>query len=320
MHSTLRALLAASLLLGASFSANADDFPSKSLTFVVPYAAGGPTDVVARMVANAMSASIKQSIVVQNMPGADGVVALQKMATEKPDGYTIAIPSNSAVTYNPFIYKKIPTNPMRDLAPITMLVSSDVVLVTRPDYAAKTVPELIALAGKSPKSVKFGNSTSGTQVVISLLASKSGADFLVVPYKGAAPALTALLSGEVDLLALPVSAAKALAEGGKIRMLALTGPRRSSSLPSVPAVAEHLPGFSVAGWFAAMVPAATPKDRIDVLYRHFVTALNTPSVKSALEAQTYKVEGMPPDEFARLIKEDSEKFGKIIRDFNITVE
>ncbi|MEA2953900.1 MAG: hypothetical protein QOJ96_3420 [Alphaproteobacteria bacterium] len=312
------ALAAALVFLASTISAGAraQSYPDHPITLVVPYAAGGGNDVLARLVAERMSKSLGQQIVIENRGGAGGTIATRQVAKSAPDGYTLLI-ATSSLAINPSLYPNIGYDPRKDFAPVGLIASSSNVVLLHPSVPASSIAELIALAKASPGKLNFASTGSGSSVHLAaeLFASMAGIKLTHVPYRGSAPALTDLLGGHVDIMFGTLPPSVGLVRQGKLRALAVTGPQRSSALPELPTVAEAgLPGYEAVLHYGLVAAAGTPRPLIDKLN----TALRAALAEEALQ-QRLAVEGAEPlpstpEEYAADIDREEIKWSRIVRE------
>jgi len=306
----------------ASGSAWAQRYPNKPVRIVVPFAPGGATDIVTRIVAQRLSDLWSQSVVVDNRAGAGGNIGGEIAAKAAPDGYTVLMTSGSIVTANQHIYKRMPFDPARDLVGVTNVASGPQIVAVNVAYAAKTLNELIELARTKPRSLTFGSAgiASQTHLAAENLASAAKIDVTHIPYKGEGPALIDLLAGQIQFVTPNLSAAIGFVQQGKIRALAVTSKERSKQLPNVPAVAETISGFENLGWFGFVVPTGSPKAVIAKLYEDTVKVLQSSEVRSRFEQLGMVPVGNSPEEFARAIREETARWATIIRERKLYVE
>jgi len=322
MKRTIQALLACAALAAGGALAQAN-FPSRTVTLTVGFAPGGGTDTAARIVAQKLTRNIGQSVVVENRAGAGGNIAAQQIATAAPDGYTISLSSVGPLSVSPSLYKNLPYDPKRDIAPITMGVVFPNVFVINPSVPAKTLKEFVALAKSRPGELNYASSGVGGagHRAGELFKQAAGIDMVHVPYKGGGPAMTDLLGGRVTMYPAVPSTALPHIQAGKLRALAVTGPSRLPTLPDVPTVAESgYPGFEAMNWYAFVAPAKTPKEILDYWNRELVKVLNDPDVRAKLMQ-----DGLDPmpgtrEELARYIDRETEKWAKVVRDAKIQPE
>jgi tripartite-type tricarboxylate transporter receptor subunit TctC len=317
--------LSATLLAagGASAQNPAANYPNKPIRFVVPYTAGGTTDILARIIAAKLTESWGQHVLVDNRPGAGGNIGTDLVAKADPDGYTIVMGAISTHAINPSLYKSIPYDHIRDFAPITRVGLLPNVLVVNPSLPAKTVKEFIAYGKANPGKLNFASPGTGTSLHLSgeLFKDMTGTDMVHVPYKGSTPALTDLLGGQVLAMFDNLPASLPHIKGGKLRPLAVTTARRTPALPDVPTMIEAgVPGFEVTSWFAVFAPARTPKEIVAKLNSEMVKILNSPDVKEKLAQQSVEAAPTTPEELAAFVKSETERWAKVIKATGATVE
>lgn len=306
----------------ATVPAYSQAFPARPVRIVVPFAPGGATDIVTRIVATRLTEAWGQSVVVDNRAGAGGNIGGDIVAKAVADGHTILMTSGSIVTANPHMYRKMPFNPERDLLAVTNVASGPQVLVVNPAFSSKTLKEFIALARAKPKSINFGSAGVGTQTHLAAenFVTAAGIDVTHVPYKGEGPALADLVGGQIQLVTPNLSAAIGFVQAGKLRALAVTSKERSKQLPNVPAVAESLPGFENLGWFGFMVPAGTPANVVAKIHQDSVKVLQSGDVRGRFEQLGMAAVGNSPEQFARAIKDESAHWARIIRERKLYVD
>ncbi|MFN4900457.1 MAG: Bug family tripartite tricarboxylate transporter substrate binding protein [Betaproteobacteria bacterium] len=323
-HRFLLAALMGCVTLGLTAytaPANAQAFPNKPVRLIVPFVAGGATDIVARLVAQKLSAAWGQPVVVENRGGAGGNIGADAVAKSPADGYTILVTSGSIVTVNPHMYAKMPFDAKKDLAPITNLASGPQVLVVHPAVPAKNVKELVALAKSKPGQLNFGSAGIGSQVHMAAEAFvyAAGIEAQHIPYKGEAVAFTDLAGGQVQFMVGNIAGATGHIQSGRIRALGVTSAKRSPQLPDVPTVAEAgLPGFENTGWFGFMAPAGTPKPIIDKIHADTVKVLADQEVKDRLTQLGMAPVGNSPADFTKEIAVEYERWGKVVTARKIT--
>lgn len=310
-----------SLCLGAAAALSvgtvqAQSWPSRPVTMIVPFAAGGTTDVVGRVLGQKLGELWKQSVVIDNRLGAGGAVGAQATAKAPADGYTIMLASGSMFTVNPFIYQRLPYS-AKDFAFITNVASGPMLVVVNPEVQAKNLKELIALAKSKPGQLNFGSAGTGSQVHMAgeAFADAAGVNITHVPYKGEALGYNDLMAGQVQLMVGNIAASSNFAKSGKLRALAVTGKERSPMMPDVPTAAEAgLNGMDdVTGWFGFVVPAGTPKDVVDKIYRDTVKVLADPDTQARLAAQGMKAVGNTPQQLSAQIAAESQKWEKVVK-------
>lgn len=311
--------LAAALAV-APAGAGAQDYPVKPIHLVVPFPPGGGVDTVARTLLPKIA--WKQPIVIDNRPGAGGNIAADVVAKAPPDGYTLLITIHG-FAISPSLYRKLPYDPLRDFAPVTQLTSTYTVLVVNPRIGVASLKDLIAFAKSKPGAINYGSTGVGGALHLSmeLLKSMAGIDMLHVPYKGDGLLGTALLTGEVDVAFLPLSAVMPHVRQGRLRILAMSSSVRSATIPEVPTLAEAgLPGFEVVGWLGIFAPAATSGPIVDEIRRQFARAINLPEVKERLPAWGYEAVGSTPQQFAGKFRSDLLTYAKIIKEARIPLQ
>ena len=293
----------------------AQAWPSKPVKIVVPFAAGGATDVVARLLAQKLTESWGQTVVVENRAGAGGNIGADVVAKSPADGYTLLMTSGSIVTANPYIYKTMPFDAARDLMPITNVATGPQVIVVNPNVPAKDLRELIGLAKASPGKVNFGSAGVGTQTHLAAenFLYSAGVDMTHVPYKGESAAITDLMGGQIQLATPNLGAAINLIKEGKLRALAVTSRERNAQLPDVPAAAEVLPGFENAGWFGLMAPTGTPPEVVDKIYRDSAKVLLSEEFRGKLAQQGMMPVANSPADFGTAIREESARWAKVVQ-------
>ena len=305
----------AALSMGTA-QAQANNWPTRPVTMIVPFAAGGTTDVVGRVLGQKLGELWKQSVVIDNRLGAGGAVGAQATAKAPADGYTIMLASGSMFTVNPFIYQRLPYS-AKDFAFITNVASGPMLVVVNPDVPAKNLKELIALAKSKPGQLNFGSAGTGSQVHMAgeAFADAAGVNITHVPYKGEALGYNDLMAGQVQLMVGNIAASSNFAKAGKLRALAVTGKERSPMMPDVPTAAEAgLNGMDdVTGWFGFVVPAGTPKDIVEKIYRDTVKVLADPDTQARLAAQGMKAVGNTPQQLTAQIAAESQKWEKVVK-------
>ncbi len=291
------------------------------MRIIVPFAPGGTTDVVARLVGQKLGEAWSQTVVIDNPAGAGGNVGAEVVAHAPPDGYTLLMASGSIFTVNPHMYKKLPFDPDRDFIPVTNVATGPMLVVVNPRLPVKSIKELVALAKARPGELNFGSAGVGSQVQMAgeSLAAAAGIDIVHVPYKGEALGYNDLVAGQIQLMVGNIAAAAVFVPSGKLRALAVTGRERSKMLPDVPTVAESgLPGFDNTGWFGIMAPAGTPRAIVDKIQRDTARVTDTTEMRGQLFVQGMTPVGNKPEEFARAIKEESARWAKVVRDRKLT--
>ncbi|HKA42643.1 MAG TPA: tripartite tricarboxylate transporter substrate binding protein [Burkholderiales bacterium] len=305
------ALLAA--LAGAP-AVCADPYPSRPLRLVVPFPPGGGGDIVARIVASRFSETLRQQCVVDNRTGAAGNVGAEIVARAVPDGHTVFLGFNTVLTVNPLLYR-LSFDMQKDLAPVVMMTSGQHMLVLHPSVKAGTLKELIALAKASPGSLNYASSGAGTpgNLAAELFKLRAGINLTHVPYRGGGPASVAVLAGEVQVLFGSLPSVFPQVRAGRLKALAVTGPKRAAAAPNLPTVAESgFPGFEVTNWHGLLFPAGTPEPVITVLHDEAVKALELPDVRDQIERQGLEVSVSGPREFAARIREETATWARVV--------
>ena len=310
------AFLTAVISLIAS-GARADDYPSRPITLVVPYAAGGGNDVMARIVADKMSRSLGQQIVIENKGGAGGSIATRQVAKAAPDGYTLGLSGTGTHAINPTLYANVGYDPRKDFTPVGLIATSALVVLVNNDVPAKTIPELVALAKKDDGKLTYASAGvgSGIHLGAELFAAMAGIKLTHVPYKGSAPALTDLIGGHVAIYFSSLPPAIGLINDHKVRALAVTGPQRSPLLPELPTVAEAapLPGYEAVLHYGICAPAGTPQPVIAKLAAAMKAALAEPDVRARIAQDGAEVQSMTPQEYAADIDREETKWSKVVK-------
>ena len=311
------------LLAAAAFSAHAQDYPSKPVRLIVPLAAGGIADNLARTLGQKISDLAKQPVIVDNRPGAASVIGTELAAKAPADGYTLLLGGPGALTVLPLLRKDLPFDAAKDFAPIINVVVFANLLVVHPSVPAKSLKELIALAKANPGKLSFASQgiASSGHMVGEQFKQVAGIDIVHVPYKGAAPAVQDLVGGQVSMMFAPLQTALPFIKSGKLRALGIASQKRSPLLPDVPTIAEQgVAKFEAVSWYALMVPAATPSDVVDRLSAATVRFLASPDARARLAAQGMDPGGGTPQELAATIRAESARWSEVVRKQNIKPE
>ena len=315
MLSIIRAITAAALVALATL-AHGQAWPSKPIKWVVPFAPGGTTDILARTVGEKLAIALGQPVIIENKPGAGGGLGAEFTAKAAPDGYTIMGGTISTHAINASLYKNLPYDPVKDFVAITLIARVPNMLVINPAVPAKDVKELIALLKANPNKYSFASSGNGTSQHLSgeLFKSMSGTEMQHIPYKGSPPALQDVMGGQVTMTFDNITTAWPLAKAGKLRALAVTTAKRSSVAPEVPTLAESgLPGFEVGSWQGVFAPAGTPPDIVKRLNAEIVKALNLPDVREKLGGLGAEIVADSPEEFSALVKAEVVKWADVVK-------
>lgn len=314
------ALLAA--LVPGAVQAQGNWAPQRPMRFVVPFPAGGATDVVARVLAERMQESLGQPVVVENRTGAGGNLGVENVVRSPADGHTLLMGTTGTLTVNPHLYSNLAFNPANDLAPVSMAFTTDHVLIVHPSVPARTAQEFVELARARPGQLSYGSAGSGssTHTVAELFKMAARVDITHVPYRGSAPALNDTVAGNVQMMLDQLPSAIGQIRGERVRALAVTGPRRSPLLRDVPTMAEiGLPDAQATSWGAVMVPAGTPEPAIQRLSAAIREALALPAVQERLAQAGADAVSSTPAELAATIRSETEKWGRVVREAKITV-
>jgi tripartite-type tricarboxylate transporter receptor subunit TctC len=315
----LVALLAPVLIAAPALAADA--YPSRTVKLIVPFGAGGPADVFARVLAKYLSDETKQSFVVEDRPGAGSIIGTDVVAKSPPDGYTLLVMSNTH-TVNESLLPKKPFVLMRDFVPVASINQADLLMVVNPSVPAKTVKEFIDLAKKEPGKLNYASSGPGTPYHMAgeLFKALTHTDIVHVPHKASGDARNSVVSGTVQMMFDSVTTMMALAKGGQVRALATSGAQRNPLTPDLPTVAETVPGYEATIWLGLMAPKGTPKDVVDYLNKHINTVINSPQVKATWLKQGAVPLAKSPEEFDAFLRKDIDKWAKLIKTANIKVQ
>ena len=307
-------LLAALAVLGASPAGAQNAYPAKPIRLIVALPAGGPTDILARLIAQPLSASLGQPVVVDNRPGAGGNIGAELAAKSPADGYTLFMGTSGPLAINGSLYKNIGFHPVRDFAPIILAASAPFVIVVNPAVPAGNVKELIALANAKPGQINFGSVTgNASHLATELFAFMAGIKMTLVPYKGAAQATTDVIAGQIQLSFASTPGSVALLKAGKLKSIAVTSAKRIAALPDVPTVAESgLPGYEASVWYGVVAPAKTPRDIIVKLNAEIAKILRERGSRDKIAASDFEVTASTPEEFGDFIRAETAKWTKVV--------
>jgi tripartite-type tricarboxylate transporter receptor subunit TctC len=298
-------------------------FPRQPLTLVVPFPAGGPTDAMARLLAQKLSERLEQQVVIDNRGGAGGGIAAELVARAPADGHTLFFGTTGTMSINPSLYKKLRYDPVKDFAPVSLMATTMNVLVVNPEVPARNLAELVQLARSKPGEFAYGSAGNGSSNHLSgeLFKSIAGVQISHVPYRGSSPALIDLLGGRIAMMFDTIAVQTQNIAVGKVRALAVTGPRRSPLLPDVPTAQEAgLKGFDVTIWFGVLAPAGTPAPIIERLNREIVTVMATDEMRKRMQADGAEAKTTTPAEFAALIKQDTAKWAPVVKASGATLD
>ena len=317
----LRSLVA--IFMGLTLSgAIAQQYPTKAVR-IIASEPGGSTDLVARTIGQKLSEQWRQPVVVENRGGASGIIGVGLAAKAANDGYTLLIGHTGTLAINPFIFKSLPYDPVRDFAPVTLVLATPLIVVVNPALPAASLADLIALARAKPKTVAYGSSGSGiaSHLASELFSHMAKVGTLHVPFRGTAPAITAVVSGEVAFMFTAQTTTMPLIKAGRLRAIAVTGASRSTVIPDLPTVSESgLPGFEVVNWQGVLAPAGTPRNIIAKVHDDIVASLALPDARSRLTTGGSEVVGNSPEQFAALIKSEIAKWGSVVKSAGIKAE
>jgi len=317
------AAVAAALALGGIAPAAAQAaYPSKVITIVVPFSAGGTTDILARVIGQYLGPELGQQVVVDNRAGAGGNIGAQAVARAAPDGHTLFMGTVGTHAINQSLYKKLGFDPVKDFAPISRVANVPNLLVANPQRPFKTVPELIAYAKANPGTIDFGSSGSGSSIHLSgeLFKSMAKVDMQHVPYRGSAPAVSDLLGNQFAIMFDNLPSAIQHVRGGKLQAIAVTTPKRSPELPDVPTIGEFVPGYEATSWFGLLAPAKTPPAAIDKLHAALAKVMSNPEVKKKLSEQGAEPYVETPAQFAAFIQAETAKWGAVVKASGASVD
>jgi tripartite-type tricarboxylate transporter receptor subunit TctC len=303
-------------LLLASLTASAQSFPSKPIRVVIPFVAGGSSDIVGRAIGSKFQEFLGQPAVVENKPGANGAIAAEFVAKSDPDGHTILVGSIGVFSINSALFKDLRYNPLRDFAPVTLAVTTPNVLITKPALAANSMKELVDYAKKNPGKLSYCSSGTGSSdhLTAELLNQVAGISAVHVPYKGGAACQTDIMGGQVDISFQNLGAVTNYIRGNRMKALAVTAKARNPQLPNVPTTAEGgYPGLVVTSWQAAAAPAKTPREIVARLNDAAVKALRSPEVRERMSQIGFDVVGSTPDEFGRFMKEELDRWTDVVK-------
>jgi tripartite-type tricarboxylate transporter receptor subunit TctC len=309
--------------LAGAVQAQANDYPAKPIRLVVPAAPGGGADFLARIVGVKLGELVGQSVVVENRAGASGTIAADGTAKSPGDGYTVLMGQSTSIVIAPQLYPKLPYDTLRDLKPVTLVAEVPNVMVVHPSVPANTVKELIALAKAKPETLNFGSSGNGapSHLAGEMFKSATGTRLVHVPYKGAGPAVNALIAGEIQVMFAPIVAVLPQVKAGRLRALGVTSAKRSAAAPDLPTLAETgLTGYEISSWFGLFVPASTPAAVVDKLFKDTSRVLKSPDVIERFAKEGAEPVGSTPAEFNNYVRTEFVKYNKVIKDNGIKAD
>ena len=319
-----RAALALALAVtawGAAAQAQ-DKYPSRPVTLIVPQAAGGANDAIARVVAQKLTEQTGQSFIVENRPGAGGNIGTALSAKAKPDGYTLMLTTNSAHVINPSLYKSTGFDPVKDFEPVAPVATAGYVLVAHPSFGPKNVTELVTLAKSQPGKITIASAGNGTlnHLIGEMLGKATGIDMVHIPYKGAAAAVTDLVGGQVQVSVQSLPSSLAFIKSGKLKVLGVVNEKRVAALPDVPTIGETVKGFGSTPWYGVFAPTGTPKTLIAQLNAEISKALDSKDLQEKLAGVGCEPYKGTPEQFATLVREDLPKWARIVKDSGATID
>lgn len=301
----------------------AQTYPSKPIRWIVPFPPGGGTDLISRTIAQKLSEAWGQQVVADNRPGSGGAIGLAVAAKSPADGYNVVLGQLANVAIAPALYSKLPYDPVRDLAPVTLVLSAPLILVAHPSLPANNMKELLALARAKPELITFGSPGNGTtgHLAAEMIKSATGVKMTHIPYKGASPAITDLLGGQIAIYVSTIPPALPLIKAGRLKALGVTSARRAPTLPDVPTIAESgLPGYEVTNWYGVMVPAGVPRDILGKLHAEIVRILKLPDVQKRFQGEGGTVSPDTSEQFGAFIRSEIAKWGKAVKDSGARVD
>jgi tripartite-type tricarboxylate transporter receptor subunit TctC len=324
MRAQLRFLclaLTAAVAAACPVAAQSQAYPHKPLRWIVPFPPGGPADILARIVAERLAENLGQQVLIDNRAGASGIIGTEIAVNAPPDGYTLVTGIASTITTNQLL-NKMNYDPVKDLAPVSLLTRGFLVLVVRPAFPAKTLPEFVEQARAQPGKLNYASwgNGSATHLAMELFKRRTGVELNHVPYKGTAPVLNDLMGGQIDVTFETTNPTIQYIRAGRIRPIGVSAPSRSPFLPEVPAIAETFPGFRVASWGAVLAPVATPKEIVARLSGEFAKIIRNPAMQARLRELGSEPVSSTPEELAQLIREDFELWSKVIKDTGIKAD
>ncbi len=308
------------LAFAASSVAAADaaaDYPNRPIRFIAPFVAGGPSDMLSRLLGQKLTESWGQTVVVDNRGSAGGIVGFEIGAKAPPDGYTLLLATGAGLTINPSVYLKLPYDPQRDFQPITQITSGAYLLVVHPSVPAKSVPEFIALAKTKPGQFNFATTGTNNLLAMELFNHMAGIKTVAIAYKGTGQAINSLIGGEVQMFIISPLIGLPQINAGKLRALGLTGLKRSPALPDLPTIAETLPGYEQIVWHSVVVPAKTPKPIVAKITKELIRIIKLPEIQERFRSQGLDAVGSSPEELTALIKNEVVMYAKLVKQIGL---
>jgi len=321
MFMKIATCLLATLTLALGPAHAQDSYPSRQIQIIVPFAPGGGTDIVSRTLAARMTESWKVPVIVDNRPGGNTIIGAQLAARAAPDGYTLFVAIDSTLAMNQYLYAKLPYDPIKDFAPVTLAISQPMVLAVHPSVQATSVKDLVALAKAKAGQLPYAHGALPAQIAGELFKSAAGVDMIAVPYKGSGPAMNDVVGGSVPVIFDALGPAASFIKAGKVRALAVTSAEPAAALPGVPTMAQSgLAGFDLVTWIGFLVPAGVNREIVSKLNAELVRILNLPDTRERFASLGMTVIATSPEQFAQTIKSDAVKFERIIKSAGIKVE
>jgi tripartite-type tricarboxylate transporter receptor subunit TctC len=313
--------IAAMALAATASQSHAQNYPNRPIRIIVPFAAGGGSDIVTRIVANKLSERLGQAVIIDNRGGAGGNIGMEAGAHAAPDGYTLTVLTQN-IAVNPHIYKELNFKPLTDFAPITQMNRFYQVVIVNPSLPVKNFKELLDYAKAKPGTLTAGNGGIGgtAQMDIDLLAAMAGVNIVQVPYRGEAPVITDVIGGQLNMSITSFIGIAEFVKAGKLRALAVTSPKPAPQFPDLPTIGDAVPGYEMDGWYGIAAPAGTPAAIVKKLETEIGAVIKDPAINKSLVDRGFDPAGTSAEEFAKIIKSDYEKYGKLVRERNIKIE
>lgn len=312
MKITKRSLLCLALLSGLGLSAQASSFPQKTITLIAPFAPGSSSDVTARAIAQKMSVSLGQTVIVENRPGANGGIGMRAVANSKPDGYTLAVATVSSTVVPPIISKQVPFDLFTQFTPVATMANTPLVITVPGDSPIQNVSDLVAEAKKAPDTMSYGDSAGLYRIVMEALNTQAGIDILGVPFKGSAQAMTEMLAGRISVNPDALGAAAAMLQSNRIKAIAVLGSDRTASLPHVPTMQEQgYKDFVFNGWLGVLAPTGTPPEHVELLHKAIEAAVQNPDIQALYQRLGMEPTVLSPQAYAEAMKKDSAWYGAV---------
>ena len=311
----LAALAGCALAFGASLAA-AQSYPSKSIKLIVPFPPGGSTDIFARTIGSKLSESLKQQVIIDNRGGAGGSIGADAAAKSPPDGYTLLMGHIGTLAVNPAIYPRLPYDPQRDFAPVTLVATVANVLVVNPSLPFKGVADLVTYAKANPGKLSYGSGGNGSaaHIAFELFKQQTGTDIVHIPYKGTAPSVTDVIGGQIGMTMTGAPPLMQFVTSGRLRALGVSSSTRVDALPNVPTIAESgVPGFEATQWYGIVAPAGTPREIVMLLNREIHAILKTPEMRERIQSEGAVAAPTTPEEFSQLIKSEGARWGAVVK-------